>query len=136
MAEYMSEQEIRPDLIFCSTAKRTRQTLNLLLDSFTHEPIIEFDEALYLAAPRDILDLVKETDQNLDHVMVIGHNPGLHTLALLLTDSGAPQEITAMSSKFPTAALAVLDFSVKSWSEITPNSGHLRLYMTPKNLVS
>ncbi len=65
---------------------------------------------------------------------LVGHNPGLGELATALTGSGAEPEVSRLSAKYPTGAVAVLDFSVKRWEEVERNSAMLALYLTPADL--
>ncbi len=68
------------------------------------------------------------------HVMLVGHNPGLEELALLVVGSGAVDDTARMVEKFPTAAVAVVGFNADSWALIEPGSGRLEHFLTPKQL--
>ena len=67
-------------------------------------------------------------------VGLVGHNPGLGELATALTGSGAEPGLSRLSAKYPTGAVAVLDFSIKRWDEVERNSAMLALYLTPADL--
>lgn len=75
---------IRPDCIFCSTAKRARETADLLDDLFLGAPVL-FRDTLYLAPSFRIMDLLRQTDSIFRRIMVIGHTPGLEQLTAVLT---------------------------------------------------
>ena len=66
--------------------------------------------------------------------MLVGHNSGLQELAVSLAGSGDPNLIKQMRDKFPTSALAVLEFNVSSWTALTDKSGHLRDFIKPKDI--
>lgn len=133
VAKYMQQERLEPGLVLCSDAMRTRATLALLLAEFDKpHPRIIYDEALYLAAPRTIMSVVEKHDEA--DVLVVGHNPGLHALALELVGDGPRKMLAALAQEFPTAALAVLSFDVENWSEILPASGQLRHFTTPRRL--
>ena len=66
--------------------------------------------------------------------MLVGHNPGLEELALLLVGSGAADDRARMAEKFPTAAVAVIAFNAESWAAIEPGSGRLEHFLAPKRL--
>lgn len=136
MGRYLERQGIAPDLVLCSTAVRTRATLALLLAEFKKKtpPRILYDEALYLAEPQTLLAMLRELPAENRTVLVIGHNPGLHAMALELTGRGERKLIGAMAREFPTAALAVLTFDVKDWREIGPAKGKLTHFNTPRRL--
>jgi phosphohistidine phosphatase len=130
MGEFMAAQGIEPELILCSPA----QTLDLVLPYLTAGPTVVYEEAFYLAAASQLLARVRTVEANVRHVMIVGHDPGMHGLAVELAGSGAPKQMQALVAKFPTAGLAVLDFEVDGWPDIGPGLGRLRLFMTPKRL--
>ncbi len=134
MGAYMSEQGIAPGVIYCSPAKRARATLDLVADQFTHGPEIIFEDGLYMADARTMLDLVHNLSDSCDHVMIVGHNPGLHVLALALLEMAHNEDYLKIIGKFPTAALAVIEFDCGKWSEILPGRGRLHRFMSPKAL--
>lgn len=136
MGHYIAQKHLKPDQIICSDAVRTRATLALILPELgTPPPHVTIDADLYLASAETILASIRnharETDKRL---MVIGHNPGLHALALTLTGEGDTSGITQMAMKYPTAALAVLKFEAESWQDIKPAKGHLEAFVVPKHL--
>ena len=65
---------------------------------------------------------------------LVGHNPGFGELAAALAGSGAKPDLQRLAAKYPTGAVAVLDFSIDRWAEVEPNSGMLALYLTPAEL--
>ena len=67
-------------------------------------------------------------------VALVGHNPGLGELATALTGSGAEPGRHHLAAKYPTGAVAVLDFSIQHWEQVARNSGMLALYLTPTEL--
>ena len=67
-------------------------------------------------------------------LLLIGHNPGLGSLAASLCGSGAKKTLERMSTKFPTAGLAVIDFDVAHWSDIANGAGRLEAFVRPKDL--
>jgi phosphohistidine phosphatase len=64
-------------------------------------------------------------------LLAVGHNPGFGELAAILAGSGEPQDLELMRSKYPTAALAILDFDVSNWSEINVAAARLHRFITP-----
>lgn len=135
MAHWMAGQGLKPDLVLCSHAVRTRATLALTLPAFEDpSPDIIIDEALYLATAETILSRVRVHAGHAPCVMVVGHNPGLHALALSLAGSGSPADIEALAMKFPTAAVAVLDLGDKGVSDDIVGRCHLSAFQVPRNL--
>jgi phosphohistidine phosphatase len=128
IAAHLRDEGVAPDLVLCSPAKRTRQTLKRTgLDAGD----VRFDDELYAASAGELLAVVNGIDDDVDSAMVIGHNPGVQDLALQLAGSGP--EISAMRTKFPTAALATLAFS-GSWRGLAPGGAELVAFVKPKQL--
>ena len=135
MAAHLDDQGFTPELVLCSTAVRTRETLELIADDLDAPPV-EYDPGLYLAGPGRLLRAVRAVDGDVKSVMVIGHNPGIHTFALGLCDRSTGSNLRRLERKFPTAAVAVLEFDVNSWDEIDQGTGRLVHFMRPKDLPS
>ncbi|HSJ18432.1 MAG TPA: histidine phosphatase family protein [Solirubrobacterales bacterium] len=128
IAAYLRDERIAPDLVLCSPAKRTRQTLNRIeLDAGE----VRFEDELYAASAGQLLTIVNGIDDDVRSAMAIGHNPGLRDLALQLAGSGG--DVGTMRAKFPTAALATLAFE-GGWRELTPGGAELVAFVKPKQL--
>jgi phosphohistidine phosphatase len=130
IAKYLDEHAIHIDWILASTATRVQQTLDLLLSTWRRKsPTIIKTESLYLASPARILGEVSKLTDEVNSVLVIGHNPGMADLASLLA---------ARAVDFPTACLAT--FQVKRpqrWAEMTDPSAviaTLENYCLPREL--
>ncbi|MBT8337994.1 MAG: histidine phosphatase family protein [Gemmatimonadetes bacterium] len=136
IARWMARHDYVPQLALCSDAVRTRQTWALvadLLGGTAGPPALSIEPDLYLASPHEIRHLVAERAGDVDVLLVIGHNPGMHGLALALAHPGST-EAARLAHKFPTAAVAVLDFDVDEWSELHPGTGRLVAFVRPKDL--
>jgi phosphohistidine phosphatase len=134
MGRYLAKEKLVPDLVLCSGAVRTRATLALLLPELGEPaPAVRYDDALYLAEPEALLEAVRGAGKA-RHVMVIAHNPGIHALALGLLRGGNPKSLADLASHYPTAALAVITLSSKSWKEIGAAQGLLERFVTPRGL--
>ena len=128
-------ESIIPDLILCSGAVRTRATLTLVLAQLERAPPhIVYDDAIYLAEPAALLARLAAIEPAVRHVMLVGHNPGLHALALAVTGAGEKKDLARLALGFPTAALAVIDVEAPGWDALAPGLGRLRLYVTPRSL--
>lgn len=137
LGRFLAREKLVPDIILCSDAVRARATVALLLPELgATTPKLVVESALYLALPAALLDRVRALDGAARHVMIVGHNPGLHALALSLTADGERDDIAALATKFPTAALAVITFPSERWSAVKPASGRLARFVTPRTLVS
>ena len=136
MARYLRKNEMRPDLILASSAARTRQTAELVLREMETE--IEYRDTLYLAEPGKILATIHAAPAKCQSIMVVGHNPGLEALAGILAREPVRRKERArlgeLEEKFPTAALAVLDFEVGRWRDVSPGEGKLIDFVRPRDL--
>lgn len=133
MGRYMAENDREPEIVLCSTAKRARQTLELALPEFKSAPEVRYSDAMYHAGPQQMFELVRKLPETCGRAMLVGHNPGMHALAFDLTGSGDEALIDRLGMKFPTAALAVIDFD-GGWDAVLPGDGVLRLFTRPKDL--
>lgn len=133
MGRFIAGNGLEPDVILCSTARRARQTLDLALPEFETRPEVQFTDDLYLAGPAEMLKLVRRLEGSCSHAMLVGHNPGMQALALELVGKGDETKIESLNQKFPTAALAVIDFDC-SWRDLAPGEGRLRIFIVPKAL--
>ena len=124
MAGYIRREGVAPALVLCSSALRARETLERVNPS--GEWMIEPE--LYGADVSDLLALLRRVPERVPSVMLIGHNPGMQMLALALAD-----ELGAIAEKFPTGALATLEFE-GAWSELGPGRGRLVDFVRPRDL--
>ncbi|MGE0094677.1 MAG: histidine phosphatase family protein [Alphaproteobacteria bacterium] len=131
---YIGEKKLHPDSILCSSAQRTRETLSLLLPWLRGEAAIRIERSLYLANANELLMRLRRTEDEASCLLMIGHNPGLEDLAGMLAGTGDAFASAAMQEKFPTAALAVLDFDAAHWADVAPDKGELRAFVSPKLL--
>ena len=131
-----------PDAVLVSTAVRTQQTWEIVREAMRDaardpapEPQAEFIAELYGADPGQLLQIIRMTEAaDPRQLMVIGHNPGMHELALMLTGSGDAQAKKAIEDNLPTAGLAILDFAIDDWSEFAFRRGKLVRFTSPKLL--
>ena len=99
---------------------------------------VEFEEGLYLAEPRQLMQRLRSLDDTVKAVMVIGHNPGIAQFAneLCASPKDAAEEKVhrQMREKFSTCALAVVQSPAKAWREVRAGGGTLKDFMRPKDL--
>lgn len=137
MRQAMRDLGLEPDVILVSSARRTRETLELL-EPWEATPIVEHLDSLYLAPPPTLLEALHAVADTARSVMVVGHNPGLHELALSLIGPNAEAEMHLdpmrdLARGFPSGALA--EFSVTApWSRLTADDGRLVRFITPRSL--
>jgi phosphohistidine phosphatase len=134
MGTYMAAAGIEPQLILCSPATRARQTLALVLPKLAGEPSVEFEDGLYLASSTSLLARIRKVRANIHCLMLVGHDPGMHGLAVELSGQGRPEDLHRLASKFPTAGLAVISFKMGQWSQVKAKAGRLDTFTAPRRL--
>lgn len=136
MARHLTRTPLRPDLVLCSTARRARQTLDLVRPALPPVPIVH-EDALYTFEASALLDRLRTCPPEARVVMVVGHNPALEDLALHLSsgqqEANRDHPVHRLRHKFPTAALATLGLSV-GWSELAGGTGWVDDFVRPKDL--
>jgi phosphohistidine phosphatase len=132
VGSYMAAEQLVPDLAIVSTARRTRLTWDLAAAAFREEIPVRFEERIYEARPEDILSVIQATPDTVRTLVVVGHNPGFEELAGRLVGHGDRYAFARMLQKFPTAALAVIDFAVESWNALADRGGRLDRFITPR----
>jgi phosphohistidine phosphatase len=132
IAAHLVQFEIEPELVLCSTAVRTRDTLALVRPALGPTTRVELEAKLYAASSDELLDCIRALTDAVASAMLIGHNPGLQQLALDLASTGAERE--RLEAKFPTAALATLELASTTWSRLSEAGAELTSYVVPKQL--
>jgi Phosphohistidine phosphatase SixA len=133
MGRYLRRQKLVPDIVLCSAARR-RGDLGARRRALKAEIPVEYSERLYLAAPAQILRLLHQLPETTESALLIGHNPGFHALALQLLGSGDGEARAQLQAKFPTAALAVIDFEIERWGDLAAGKGKLERFVAPRDL--
>jgi phosphohistidine phosphatase len=136
MGGYMARHSLVPERVLCSPARRTRETWAAIAAQWSTDRDIVFDQRLYAAAPQVVLSVVRAQDDAARALLVIGHNPGLQEAAELLIAAGDVELRERLREKFPTAALAVIDFAIDKWSSVHECSGRLDRYITPRSIAA
>lgn len=113
----LRERDLLPDFVYCSPALRTRQTFERLnLPS----PASEQPERLYNAPTGDLLSFIQSTKDDVESVMVVAHNPGMHQLVVTLADMADNKAMDRLTFGYPPATLTILECPCRQWSEIQP----------------
>lgn len=131
MAGWIRERGIAPELVICSPAVRTRQTLELVAEGFPAErlPRVVFEAGVYGASAAGLLATLRGVTSGEGSVMLVGHQPAIQDLALHLVGEGRER----LEGKFPTGALAALELRVP-WPDLTAGCAQLAAYVKPREL--
>jgi phosphohistidine phosphatase len=123
--------DVRPQLVVASSAARARETVEGVLPGLG-EPEIWVEDALYGAGTDSLLERVRALPDEAEEAMLVGHNPGLADLLLLLAEPSVLRERAA--TKMPTGALATLEAHVERWVDVEPGGAQLVSFVVPREL--
>ncbi|MDA9660030.1 histidine phosphatase family protein [Pseudomonadota bacterium] len=125
LSEYIQKNSILFDLVLCSPSERTQSTLDLALNSLDPIPTTTLKESIYHASASSLSRLIEEQDDEINNLLIIGHNPGLHILTETLTNESIV--------KFPTCAFAKIT-NFNHWKDVDAGILTLESLITPKEL--
>ena len=126
MAEWLAETGSVPDMILCSSAERTRETVELMNEIWPNRVPVYTSRDLYLAAPETILRVIQSDGGDVARLMIVAHNPGLAALV---------SRVSGQSLDVPTAAIAIFDASLHRWADLrSPSQLRLVTQTRPKSL--
>ncbi|WP_019545511.1 SixA phosphatase family protein [Streptomyces sulphureus] len=129
--EWLAEHGPLPELTLCSTATRARETWKLAVHQFPRRPRTVYEERLYEAPPGQIIEVLNEAPEDMENVLVVGHNPGMQSVAGLLAGSADQEARARLERGFPTSAVAVLRFT-GSWKSLEAGSAELTDFWSPQ----
>lgn len=136
MAQHMRNRGYRPDVIICSPARRATMTFEAIRPVVGDACAVDFDEGLYMGDPKALAHRIERVDDGARSVMLIGHNPGMHMLALALAEPSSTPAFNGLQFKFPTAALCVLRAQRRSWNALEAKSHQLVEFALPRELAA
>jgi phosphohistidine phosphatase len=127
-----------PDSVLVSPAVRAHQTWDIVWEAMkglAPKPHVELVPDLYGAEPTRLLQAIRLASvSDPKRLMLVGHNPGMHELALALAGSGDSASRKALADNLPTSGLAVFDFAIDDWNNVSFRRGRLVLFVSPKLL--
>lgn len=132
LARHLREEAIAPEVVLCSSALRTRQTLELIEPGLGEPREMLVEDELYGAGADQLLQRLRRLTPEVRSVLLIGHNPGVQDLAVLLARGGKSRD--QLRAHFPTAALATLTIAESGWSTLAAAGADLIGYVTPRDL--
>lgn len=132
--QYVRLADVKPDLVLCSSARRTRETLKGIAQAFGENTEIQYEGGIYHADAADLMNELRGLPDKASSVMLIGHNPGLQDLALSLAGRGDPETVGRLKAKFPTAGLAILVIRADHWVDLRPAACELHSFVVPREL--
>lgn len=123
IGEVIARKHYLPDAILSSPARRAMQTAILVKEAAGANALITYDERIYEASPQALRQVVSETGEEKESVMVVGHNPGMEGFIKYLTGNSEPM---------PTASVAAIDLDIENWNDLAAECGTLLEIIRPK----
>lgn len=134
IGRHMRDQHLRFDAVLASPATRVAETLEEVEAGYGGALSPHWERRIYLATTDELLDLVHEASDSADSLLLVGHNPGLEQLVLLLVPHGVDSARGQIEVKYPTASLAEMTFPVDRWRDVEEGGGDLVRFVRPRDL--
>ncbi len=128
---HLLESGHRPERVLCSSSRRTQDTLAGIQATVADDAEVDVDPSLYLADANDLHGRLRRINEDVTCAMVIGHNPALQNLALLLIGEGNARDRAQVAAKLPTGAVVTLTFD-STWDELSPQTARLDALFLPR----
>jgi phosphohistidine phosphatase len=135
IGRWLRDHKIHFDMIVGSPAVRVVETIDHVAIGYGETMAPVWDKRAYLASASSLLEIVHEAPEASEHILLVGHNPGLEDLVLMLVpDMAGDDARDAIEEKYPTASLAEIDFDVAHWADIKSGSGKLSYFKRPRDI--
>lgn len=128
---WLASAGLRPDLVVSSPAVRARETWELAATAWDEAPPVSYDKRVYAAPVPRLLEVLRDTPDDVQTLVLVGHNPGLQELVDALADDGDSDALNRVREKFPTSAIAKLSFD-GSWTDVDAGSARLDELIVPR----
>lgn len=126
VADYIEQNEIKPDLILCSPAKRAIETCIRVKKALKNTWAVKEIEALYLCNSKQLIDEIQLVNDSCSHLLIIGHNPALQEVSWLLSSKSDSALMHDIEKSFPPATLTTHSFDANHWSQVDKGCGILK----------
>ncbi len=134
MGEWLAQEGLQFGHVVASPALRIRQTIEGVESGLGARLRPEFDKRIYMASAASLYDIVRETPDGVDDLLLIGHNPGLEDLLLLATEGDAGALRAEANLKYPTATFATIELPISRWSDAEEGGARLARFIRPRDL--
>jgi len=124
---FIKQQNLKLDLVLCSTAVRARQTAELVLAAAQLTASVLYDRRIYEASPEGLSEVITEVEDGMSTVLLVGHNPVMEEFLRALTDQTEPMT---------TGTLVKIDFDTDAWSGVVQDQGSLVWIQRPQALAT
>jgi phosphohistidine phosphatase len=134
LGAFIGDEKITVQAAAHSGARRTRETLAVVLGKLPGVVAVSIEPRLYEATDAAFMSVVRAGAAKNKTILLVGHNPTIGDIACRLSGTGDRRTLLKMGMKFPTSALAVIDFKGERWSDVADGAGRLLHFATPASL--
>ena len=132
IGDYIAKRDLLPDVVVSSPALRARETLAGLDERWPDSVPVVFEPVIYGASASELLSCIQAQTKGVQTILVVGHNPGIESLALSLDPNGPDKLVGKITKNFPTCALAIFRCG-DSWTRLLAGKTILEDFVEPKN---
>ncbi len=125
VADYITQRNIKPDLVLCSTAKRAIETCNRIDKTLNNAWTVKEIKTLYLCTIKQLIEEIQLVSDDCAHLLIVGHNPTLQEVSWLLSSKSDSTLMRSVETSFPPATLTTHSFNCDNWSEVDKGGGIL-----------
>lgn len=134
IGRYLKDEDLIPDLVLCSTARRAQETWDLAAAELGRAVPVRFSKGLYAVSSAALLAAIRRVPDDCARLLLIGHNPEIEDLAHRLAGTGTAKVLASLAEKYPTGALAEIRFARDSWTKVGEGAGTLSRFVRPRDL--
>lgn len=138
MGQFMKREALHFDAVIASPALRVVETIDEIAPTYGKRLDPTWERRIYLASSASLMDILREVDDGVGSLLLVGHNPGMEDLILDLVPETAEDKDgghrAAICEKYPTAALAVIEIAIDHWRAIDHGAGILSNFVRPRDL--
>ena len=134
IGKYLKKKNISPDIVYCSTAVRAKQTWELVNRIVEKKENVLFKKNLYMSDLSNFIEIIKKTKKKFKSLMIVSHNPGIEYLALELSKDKNNEVYKKIYNKYPTGALVIIKYNIDKWNKVDLKKGSLYKFIKPKEL--
>ena len=128
---YMGRHQLVPDCALVSPSKRTRETWELVAPALGKRMDATYEERLFDASPQAVVDIIQEIGASCPTLLIVGHNPSLHRVAVGLIAAGDLDAREQLREGLPTSGLVTIEFPFDDWKKVHAPAGRLSHFVTP-----
>tara|TARA_Y100000590_G_scaffold220753_1_gene249830 strand:- start:1392 stop:1904 length:513 start_codon:yes stop_codon:yes gene_type:complete len=134
IGKFFKKKKLVPDIVYCSTAVRAKQTWDLINRIVEKKKNIIYEDQLYMANSSIFMNFVKKTNDNFKTLMIVSHNPGIENFAIELIKNKESDFYKDINLKYPTGGIAIINFKLKHWSKMNYETGDIYEFIKPREL--